>query len=241
MKSHKLGYKLYWSIIKLSRSNKVIKLIIDLAALVFYKIFRRDKYFIFQEEKYKYFYHFYNQTVAGERIVEIPIVRKLVEAYSGKNILEVGNVLGHYFSINHDVIDKYEKAPGVINEDVASFKFKKKYDLIISVSTMEHVGFSYGEKKEPGKFLKATENLKRHLDRNGKLFVTLPFFYNPFITRLIKEKKMPFNQEYFLKRVSFLNEWIEVDFEEAVKGSDYDGYYANTNVLYLGVFDQARK
>jgi hypothetical protein len=38
------------------------------------------------------------------------------------------------------VLDKYEQAPGVINEDVVSFSPPQKYDLIVSVSTLEHVG-----------------------------------------------------------------------------------------------------
>ena len=29
-----------------------------------------------------------------------------------KKILEVGNVLSHYFRINHDVVDKYENRQG---------------------------------------------------------------------------------------------------------------------------------
>ena len=191
----------------------------------------------FQGHRYHYFYHLYNRTVAGERIIEIPIAKKILDEYSGKNILEVGNVLPHYFPINHDVLDKYDKAQGVINEDVVSFNPGKKYDLIISVSTMEHVGYSYGEAKEPDKFLRGIKNLKKLLAPGGKMAVTLPVFHNPKITKLIKERKTPFNKEYFLKRVSFLNEWDEVDFNEAMKSSGYDSYFANANVLYVGIFE----
>ena len=60
---------------------------------------------------------------------------------SWKNIFEVGSVLSHYFPINHDVLDKYEKGHGVINQDVVDFKPHNKYDLIVSISTLEHVGF----------------------------------------------------------------------------------------------------
>jgi hypothetical protein len=44
-----------------------------------------------------------------------------VNKYVGRNVLEVGNVLSHYFPVHHDVLDKYEKAKGVINEDVVEF------------------------------------------------------------------------------------------------------------------------
>ena len=41
----------------------------------------------------------------------------------------------------HDVLDKYEKGNNVINDDVVSFSTEVKYDLIVSVSTLEHVGW----------------------------------------------------------------------------------------------------
>jgi hypothetical protein len=64
-----------------------------------------------------------------------------VKRYKERNILEIGNVLSHYFPVNHDIVDKYEKADGVINQDVVHFYSPKKYDLIVSVSTLEHVGW----------------------------------------------------------------------------------------------------
>lgn len=242
-----LAYRLYWLILRLSRSNKVFRLLIDLTAYLFYKVFRRNKYFIFQGHKYHYFYHLYNRTVAGERIIEISITKKILDEYSGKNILEVGNVLSHYFPINHDVLDKYDKTQGIINEDVVSFNPRKKYDLIISVSTMEHigysvstmenVGYSYEEPYEPDKFLSGIRNLKKLLAPGGKIVITLPVFFNSNIDKLIKERKTPFNKEYFLKRVSFLNKWVEVDFDEAMKSSGYNSYFANANVLYVGILE----
>ena len=44
-------------------------------------------------------------------------------------LLEIGNVLSHYFKWDHDVVDKYEKVEGVINEDVVDFRPSKKYDI----------------------------------------------------------------------------------------------------------------
>lgn len=233
-----MNHRLYWFAINLARNNKINRLIVDLLALAFYKIFRSNKYFLFQGRKYPYFYHLYNSTVASERVVEIPIVHQIWEEYRGKKILEVGNVLSHYFPTKHDVLDKYEKGPGVINEDVATFKTNKKYDLILSISTMEHVGFSYGEKRDPDKFLKGMKNLKKHLAKEGKIVITFTLFFNPDLTKLVKNRKTPFNKEYFLKRNSFLNEWIEIGFKEAMRGNDYDAYYANSNVLFIGIFEK---
>lgn len=118
--------------------------------------------FVFQGKKYKYFYHRYNRTWTNERAVEIPIIREIWKENKGKEVLEIGNVLSHYFSVNHDIVDKYEKAKSIINEDVVNLKPSKKYDLIISISTLEHVGFDE-EPKEPEKILRAIENLKNLL------------------------------------------------------------------------------
>lgn len=67
-------------------------------------------------------------------------------------MLEVGNVLSHYFPIHHDIVDKYEVCPGVINQDIADFLPQEKYDLILSISTVEHVGWDE-QPQEPTKLL----------------------------------------------------------------------------------------
>ena len=48
----------------------------------------------------------------NERAVEIGLARTFLDGHSG-NILEVGNVLGNFTPHLHDVVDKYEVAPGV--------------------------------------------------------------------------------------------------------------------------------
>lgn len=232
---HKIAHKLYWTITKVSRSTKITRLVVDYAALYFFKIFRKNRKFTFNKKRYKYFYHIYNRTVASERVVEIPIAVSIIEKYKNKRILEMGNVLSHYIETAHDVLDKYELAPGVINEDVVDFRPKKKYDLIISVSTMEHVGWTYGEKKDSRKFLKGLKNIKSMLKKGGFIVVTFPVGYRKDLTNLIKTSKMPLKEEYFMKRVSYLNEWKQVSKKEALKGDNYEGHFANANVLYIGM------
>lgn len=231
-----ITYKMYWFFINLRRTNKPARIFIETAVFLYYVFFRRGNTFNFQGKKYKYFYHLYNRTIGSERIVEIPIAYKILNDFKSKNILEVGNVLSHYFFINHDVLDKYEKAKFVINKDVANFTLRKKYDLILTVSTMEHVGWTYGEKVDPGKFLRGITNLKKHLAKNGMLLVTFPLYYRNDLSKLIISGKMPFKEEYFMKRTSFWNEWIEVGLKDAVKGNAYDKYFANANILYIGIF-----
>jgi hypothetical protein len=48
-----------------------------------------------------------------------------------------------YYAVDHDIVDKYESAPGVINKDIVTFKLEgKKYELMISISTLEDVGWN---------------------------------------------------------------------------------------------------
>src|SRR3989344_3697226 len=109
-----ISHKVYWLIIQISRLNPVFRFVVDILAICFYKVMRKNRSFLFQGQKYYYFYHLYNRTIASERIIEIPIAHKMLKKYKGKNILEVGNVLGHYCNQPHDVLDKYEKGKGVI-------------------------------------------------------------------------------------------------------------------------------
>ena len=65
-------------------------------------------------------------------------------------MLEVGNVLGHYVPVEHLVVDKYEQAPGVLNDDVADLDLGRQFDLVLAVSTLEHVGLDE-ETRDPDK------------------------------------------------------------------------------------------
>lgn len=236
MKSENFVHSIYWFTLRLRRTNVLARVLIEYLAYFYYSVFRRGKSFTFQGKKYDYFYHLYNRTIGSERIVEIPIAYKLLNEFKDKKTLEVGNVLSHYFPVTHDIIDKYERAKGIINEDVVEFKTKKRFDLILSISTMEHVGWTYGERRDPNKFFRGIANLKKHLAKNGVLMVTFPLFYRDDLTKLILDRKVPFSKEYFMKRTSFWNDWVEVDINEAAKENVYDGYFANANILYIGFY-----
>jgi hypothetical protein len=198
----------------------------------YYKNF--PSYFEFQGETYPYFYAMHHTTWKNERCVEIPIVQRYVDAYEGKHILEVGNVMSHYFAINYDIVDKYEKAKGVMNEDVVDFKTLKRYDLIVSISTLEHVGWDETP-KDAMKTLQAIENLKGLLAPKGKMIVTLPIGYNSNMDNLIKEGKILFTKEYYLKRIA-MDKWREATWEE-VNDAKYNEPFPKSNGLMIGVFE----
>jgi hypothetical protein len=138
---------------------------------------------------YEYLYHDYDATWAGERTVEIPIIWEIVKEQSsrGAKILEVGNFLLHYFNSNHTVVDKFERWSGVINEDILSFNPEEKFDLIVSISTTEHIGWSLKRGVEDHEsFSKAVAELRMLLNEEGQIWFTVPIGYNPHVDEVLR-------------------------------------------------------
>jgi len=194
--------------------------------------------FRFRGKRYKYFCHDYNATYRNERAVEISIVWEAVKQCKGR-VLEVGNVLSHYFLISHEVVDKYEKAEGVLNVDIVDFAPSVKYDLIVSISTLEHVGWD--EKlRDPKKILRAFENLKELLAPGGMLLVTLPLGYHLAFDRLLERKKIGFTKSYYWKRVSKDNRWRQVNWEE-VRGTSYNSPFPYAGAIVIGIWKKSKR
>jgi SAM-dependent methyltransferase len=99
----------------------------------------------------------------------------------------VGAVLPHYRAgwphDAHTVIDLHEEYPGVINADVLTWEPSLHiapaastlaqrsggyYDLIISISTLDHL-------HDLEELIDALRRLRRWLEPDGLLFITLPF------------------------------------------------------------------
>lgn len=213
--------------------REIFKIFFNPIEFQIYKKFKSHTTFSLQGKEYKYFYHFFNLTWANERCVEIPIIWSFIEQYKDKNVLEIGNVLSNYLPIKHDVLDKYEIKPGIINADVADFNTDKKYNLIVSISTIEHVGWDE-EEKDPLKIIRSIENLKKCLASEGKMVVTTSLGYNTNLDRMLQEKELKFDEQYYLKRVSRDNRWIQIEQEQA-RNSRYAYPYPSGNVLFVGI------
>lgn len=201
----------------------------------YYRITRGPRSFTFRGQRFEYLIHRRNATWDNERAVEIPIVRKFLEEAGGKRILEFGNTLSQYVRFHGDVLDKTEAAPGVINEDVVSFRSPRRYDLVLGVSTLEHVGLDYGEDRDPSRVLKAFENLKGHLAPGGIMVLTLPVGYNPAVDEYLEDGRLGFTERYFLKRMSADNEWTEVA-RDVAKDAQYGRPFPYANAIAVGVY-----
>jgi hypothetical protein len=161
-------------------------------------------------------------------------VMEMVRKYQGKNILEVGNVLSHHVKFEHDILDKYEMAKGVTNADVVHFTSEKKYDLIISISTLEHVGWDE-KPRDDMKILLAIENMRTLISsRGGTIMITVPLGYNPTLDKLLKNGAIQFSRQYNLIRISKGNEWREASWE-TVLATKYNTPMPFANGLLIGI------
>lgn len=194
------------------------------------------KEFIFQQKKYEYFDHPYNTTRYNERTVEVPIMLEEIQQAKGKKILEIGNVLSHYIDFEHDIVDKYEKAPGVINEDIVKFKPKKKYDLIVSISTFEHVGWDEFP-RDKNKIPKTLQHLQTLLNKKGKIIFTVPIAINDYLDDMLHQHSLPLTRMFCLKRVSSNNVWEEKSWEQ-IRYCLYDTPFPNANGIVVGVIEK---
>lgn len=141
--------------------------------------------FRYKNKELTRFDHLYNSTAISERGLEIAVAKYWIgDLYFNEendgDVLEVGNVLSHYGlrMAGSDVVDKYEVAQGVTNMDLFDIE-GDEYSLIISISTLEHVGMDYGESYDPDGTYKAVEYLKTRLAPKGHLCVTIPIGWRP--------------------------------------------------------------
>ena len=168
----------------------------------------------------------------NERTVEIPLALRLVERRPGARILEVGNVLAAYRRFDHTVVDKYEKATGVINADIVEYRPERPFDLILCLSTLEHVGWDETP-RDDAKLGVALVAMSRMLAPGGELLVTMPLGYNANLDRLLEADALPFTERRFLRRTSADNRWVEATWAE-VRGARFGTPYGCANALVVG-------
>jgi hypothetical protein len=184
--------------------------------------------FLFQGQRYFYFDHPYNFTATNERAVEIPLALAALQWLPGP-VLEIGNVLSHYGVYGHTIVDRDEVAEGVLNVDVETFSPDQRFSSIVSISTLEHLGWDE-EPKDAGKVPRVLAHLLNHLlVPGGHLLATAPMGYNPHFDYLIRRCETG-TRVSFLSRVSVQNRWQEVVFSDI--GTPRYGYpFPNGNLV----------
>ncbi len=174
-----------------------------------------------------------NRTWDNERAVEIPIVWDALQRRGhSQGVLEVGNVLAHYFDIEHPVLDRYEQHPRVTwNEDVVSFQPPFSPELIISISTLEHIGHSE-KPPDPTKFRRALDAILGWLAPGGRLLFTVPLGYNPAVRDHLDAPHTPRASLRCLRRTTFDNLWAQADYAE-VRESRYGRPFPCANAIAI--------
>lgn len=210
--------------------------------VLYHRLIKFNKSFVFKNERLNYLIHRYNKTYNNERTIEISIFKNLLKNNNNKTVLEIGNVLNHYINVKHVVVDKYEKYPGVINSDIIEFNSEIKFDLIISISTFEHIGFDeysrYSEQQNDrsdskNKLIAAFSKMTELLKDNGKFIFSSPVGYNPNLDEIIRKNEIPNMKTSFYKRISKNNEWTianDLDWENIKYGQPYSA----ANFLIIG-------
>lgn len=149
-------------------------------------------------------------------------------------VLEVGNVLGHFGSPGHTVVDKYDSGPGVLNQDILDYYPGRTFAAIVAVSTLEHVGFDRPETPDPDAPAKALAALRRLLSPDGVLLVTVPIGYNAGLDASIAAGDFSCERQFCLQRVSVDNDWVQTDLQQALT-SRYGAPYADGNAVFVGL------
>lgn len=200
------------------------------------------RWFTFQGVQHGYFRQALNFSWRNERNVEIPIVLPyLRRAYNANaRVLEVGDTIRQYSEFKtHDILDKYEYREGVMNIDIIDFKPKEQYDLIVSVSTIEHIGWDLPDERDPEKIPEALGLIRKWLAPKGIAVITVPVGCNKDLDKRMRENmdSLHFSQVYYLTRFSKDNQWRETTREEAlskVYGMPFDA----ANAIVVGIIEK---
>jgi hypothetical protein len=167
----------------------------------------------------------------SERGLEIALAKRAIDQFEPQKVLEVGNVLFHSGIIGHQVVDKYEVGPGVQNIDILEFEKQEPIDCLVSISTLEHVGWD----EEPRDSDKARLALSHISDLSPNLLITIPvghhlIFEDDFING-------PFDAVYLAVKTSRSGRWERRPLEER-KQITYGLPFGYGNGILIGVRGQ---
>jgi hypothetical protein len=193
---------------------------------------RRRRTFSFRGQKLGYAFARYNSAFLSERTVEIAIARHFLAGPTGR-MLEVGNVLAHFGHTGHTVVDKYELAPGVLNVDLVDFVPERPYDTVVSISTLEHIGWDE-QPRDPDKVLRAVRVVRDCVADGGRVLITIPVGYNERVDAALRVGEVKFPDESWLVRTNRRNEWVETDRDDAM-ARRYGHPFIGANGLYVGM------
>jgi hypothetical protein len=161
----------------------------------------------------------------GERTVELAVAREFVAQRRALGpILEVGNVLAHHVPFPHPVVDRYEPGDGILHVDVLEYRPSDPSPSIVSISTLEHVGFDETPRRV-GRFRPALVHLfEQCLRPGGTMLVTVPLGYNPEVDDAVFSRARELGKITIYRRHGLRNLWDRLVPSEWPKQSDVPPY-----------------
>jgi len=170
--------------------------------------------FTWNGQTLEYLNHAYNHATYNSRRVEVPIARWFLAQKPGARALEIGNVLAHYGPISWPVVDLREK--GAINANVMAWRPEAPVDLLVSISTVEHIGYGrYGKVGRSLSVARVLLHLRSFLAADGAALVTVPTRYNPTLDQELASGRLGADRLWAL-RVRGVNDWEECSVAEAL-------------------------
>ena len=191
---------------------------------------KRHDFSLFHQ-KFPYEIHPYNATWRNERAVEIAIALDFLAKMKGKRLLEVGNVTSYYQQIQHQVLDKYEKSPNVLNADFLTYQPAKPFEAFLSISTFEHIGWDE-EPRDPNKVKTAFDHIHNLVTAPENVLLTFPLGYQPVLDDMALAGTLPFQHSACLVRKSPWS-WEETSPSEGTTHL-YGTRFPGANALYIG-------
>ena len=180
-----------------------------------------------------YVVHPYNETYRNERAVELAVAFDWLDRQPAGPTLEVGHVLGHYRDIpNHTVVDLYEPAPGVLNVDALTYAPETRFQSIVAISTLEHVGFDEDD-QDAGKTARLVDHLASLLVPGGELLVTFPLGYNRHLDDHLLAGTLGLDHVSIMRRTTTLGAWEQGTLED-VPRARYGFPFHHGNVIAVG-------
>jgi hypothetical protein len=155
------------------------------------------------------------------------LAKRAISQFRVDDILEVGNVLGFAGVVGHTIVDKYEVGPGVVNVDIMEYRPERQFKLVVSISTVEHVGWD----EVPEQPSKAAEALEVMGALGEALLITIPVGYHPQLEDSFVSG--PFDDVALAVKTSRVGRWVRRPLDE-IPNLQYGRPYAFGNGVLIG-------
>lgn len=165
----------------------------------------------------------YNNPKTNERNIELPLGFWFLEEHP-LNTIEIGEVTAMYHEAKHPVYD-LSSADASRRKDV--FDINMTGCNVLSISTVEHVGFGdYGNKPEPHLAIEAIKKIRKEASR---YLITFPVGYNIELDDDLMTSGIP----YFLMERDADNKWYYVRHKDLTKFKYNSPYYAGNAICVI--------